>query len=186
MSRFSLILAAGLMLAACQSSVRTVVTRFNSLNGPTGQTFTILPDQAQVGNLEFQNVAEQVAGALTNYGFKPVPAEGSTSDYIVFVHYGTPSARPQIVDWGPPAWPRGPYPYPAYDVYTIYSHFLDVEMVDGPAWRRGERRAVFQGRAVAESTTPVMNVVVSYLVRGLFTGFPGNNGQTVTISVPRN
>jgi len=57
-------------------------------------------------------------------------------------------------------------------------------MLDGPAWRRGERRAVFQGRAVADTGVREINVVVPYLVRALFDHFPGDNGQTVRVTVP--
>jgi hypothetical protein len=182
----SLLMLTALLLGGCQSSVSAYVTRFNNLSGVSGQSFTIVPDQAQVGSLEFQSVADQVAAALANYGFQPVPPNSPAADFVVLVHYGTPGARPEIVDWGPyyRPWPRGPYPYPPYDVYTLYSHFLEVEMLDGPAWRRGERRAVFQGRAVTETTFHEINPVLPYLVKALFTNFPGVNGQTVRVRVP--
>jgi hypothetical protein len=182
----SILMLTALLLGGCQQSVSAYVTRFNSLSGTPGLSFTVVPDQTQVGSLEFQSVADQVAAALANYGFQPVPPNGPPADFAVFVHYGTPGARPQIVDWGPyyRPWPRGPYPYPPYDVYTLYSHFVEVEMLDGPAWRQGERRAVFQGRAVTESTMREINPVLPYLVRALFTNFPGLNGQTVRVSVP--
>jgi hypothetical protein len=179
-----IILLGGLLLAACTPNLSADVTRFNNLAAASGQTFTILPDQAQVGSLEFQSLADRVAGELTNYGFQAVPATGP-SDFVVFVHYGSPGARQQVVYWGGrPPWPRGPYPYPPYDVYWLFSHFVDVEMVEGPAWRRGERRSVFQGRAITETTARETNVILPYLVRALFTNFPGNNGQTMRISVP--
>ncbi len=183
LARTLTVLLTAIVLSACQQ-LTADVTRFNSLSAASGQTFTIVPDQAQVGSLEFQALADRVAAALSNYGFRPVPHDGQPADFVVFVHYGSPGARQQVVYWGRPPWPRGPYPYPPYDVYWVFAYFLDVEMVDGPAWRRNERRAVFQGRALTETTARDANVILPYLVKALFTGFPGNNGQTVRITVP--
>src|SRR5207244_1879404 len=100
-------LLAALLLSGCHPPVSAYVTRFNSLSPTSGHTFTVVPDQAQTGSLEFQSVASQVADALANYGFQPVPPSGAPADIAVLVHYGTPGARPQIVDWGPPMrpWP---------------------------------------------------------------------------------
>ena len=177
------------LLCGCQSSVSAYVTRFNSLNGPaTGQTFTILPESDQAGSLEFQHVAVLVADALAAQGFQPVPHDGSPADYAVFLRYGSAGARTQIYDWGPgwgPGWRHwGPAPYPTYEAYTLYSQFLEVTMLDGPTWRRGERQTAFQGRAIADTGVREINVVVAYLVRALFDHFPGANGQTVRVTVP--
>jgi hypothetical protein len=183
----TLLLLAALALSGCHPAVSAYVTRFNTLSGAPQQSFTIVPDQTQVGNLEFQNVAAQVAAALAAYGFKPIPPNGPPADFAVLIHYGTPGSRPQIVDWGPPPYPRRgpfPYPYPPYDVYTLFSHFVEVEMLDGPAWRKGDHVATFQGRALTESTSREINPALPYLVKALFTDFPGLNGQTVRISVP--
>jgi len=96
------------LLCGCQSSVSAYVTRFNSLSGPaSGQTFTILPESDQTGNLEFQHVADLVANALTVQGFRPVPHDGPAADFAVVLRYGNAGARTQIYDWGPswgPGW----------------------------------------------------------------------------------
>src|ERR1041385_9261611 len=99
--RFPILMLTVLLLSGCHPPVSAYVTRFNTLDGATGRTFTIVPDQSQVGSLEFQSAADQVAAALSGYGFQPVPANGPPADYAVMVHYGTPGARPEIVNWGP-------------------------------------------------------------------------------------
>lgn len=176
------------LLGACQQRISATVTRFYTLPPPPyNQAFTILPEPYQAGDLEFQHVAGQVAAALSSYGFKPVPSDGPPADYVVFVHYGPGGARTQIVDFGPPfagPWWRHPYYYPEFATYALYTQYVEVEMLDGPAWRRKERQMVFQGRAVAETGVREFNVVLPYLVQALFKDFPGANGQTVRVVVP--
>ncbi|HEX9462975.1 MAG TPA: DUF4136 domain-containing protein [Alphaproteobacteria bacterium] len=177
-----------LLLGACQQRITASVTRFYTLPPPPyNQTITILPEPNQAGDLEFQHVASQVAAALSSYGFRPVPPDGPPADYVVLVHSGPAGARQQIVDFGPPfagPWWRHPYYYPEFETYTLYAQYLEVEMLDGPTWRRKERRMVFQGRAVAETGVREFNVVLPYLVQTLFKDFPGANGQTVRVTVP--
>lgn len=173
-----------LLLCGCTRTISATVTRFNTLAGaPADRTFAIAPQGAQVGNLEFQHVADLVAAALQRYGFRPVPYDAKpASDLVVLLQYGPAGARTQIIDYGP-GWYPG-WGFPPYDIYTLYSQYLEVDIADGPAWRRGERRMVFQGRAFAETGVREFNVVVPYLVEALFNNFPGINGETVRVTVP--
>lgn len=176
-----------LLLAACQDRFTATVTRFQNLPpNPTGLTFAILPDAPQVGNLEFQHIADLVANELAIYGLKPVPPPNGPPppDLVVFVRYGPGGARTQIIDYGP-GW--GPWwGLPPYDYYTVYTYYLEVSMFDGPAWRRNEHRMLFQGRAVTDTGIREFNVVAPYLVRALFDRFPGENGKTVKVVIPVN
>ncbi len=178
-----------LLLCGCQQRIAATVTRFNTLPpAPINQSFTIVPQGLQVGNLEFQHTAALVAAALQRYGFRPVPPGGSApADLVVLLQYGPAGARTQIIDYGPGWYGPGRYPgwgFPPYDIYTLYSQFLEVDLADGPAWRRGEPRMVFQGRAFAETGVQEFNVVVPYLVQALFDRFPGISGETITVTVP--
>jgi Domain of unknown function (DUF4136) len=173
-----------LALTACQDRVVASVTRFNSLPPALGgQSFTILPQGPQVGSLEFQHAAELVASSLASYGFRPVAPNGPATDLVAVLQYGPAGARTEIVDYGP-AWGPPWHGMPQYDAYTVYAQFLEVDLLDGPAWRRGERQMVFQGRAVADTGVREFNLVLPYLVRALFDHFPGVNGQTVRVIVP--
>jgi len=178
-----------LLLGACQQRVIATVTRFTTLPPPPiNRTFTIIPDQYQVGNLEFQQTAARVATALASLGFRAVPQD-QPADYAVFIRFGPAGARTEIIDYGPPMigpyW-RRPYPYyyPQYSSYTLYAAFLEVDMLDGAAWRRHETKMAFQGRAVTETGIREFNVVIPYLVQGLFDHFPGINGETVHVVIP--
>ncbi len=186
-----------LLLAACgPGAVQTDVTRFTSLP-PTGgaRSFTILPQDGQVGSLEFERYADLVANQLAGLGWQPLPANRSAST-VVLVHWGM--GAPVTSTWSEPAWGWGgwgPGPwgggfysgFPYQDVYTQteWPKWLEVTILDGPAWRAGTRQAIWQGRAVAQGPAPSIAPVIPYLVRGLFSGFPGLNGETVRVEVPR-
>jgi Domain of unknown function (DUF4136) len=178
------------LLCGCQQTISTTVTRFNDLPPtlPANQTFAILPQGPQVGNLEFQHTAGFVAAALQRYGFRPVP-ENAPADLVVLLQYGPAGARTEVIDYGPGWYGPGWYPwwgFPPYQAYTLYSQFLEVDIAAGPAWRRGERRMDFQGRAFAETGAREFNIVAPYLIEALFQNFPGLNGETVRVKVPVN
>ena len=49
--------------------------------------------------------------------------------------------------------------------------------------RTADGRSVFEGVAQAQSRTNQLQVLVPNLVEAMFTGFPGNSGETVRITV---
>ncbi len=175
------------LLGACQDRVIADVTRFYTLPAPPyNQTFAVLPETYQQGDLEFQHVAADVSAALASYGFRPAPPDAKPPpDYLVFMHYGPAGAGTRVIDWGPAIGPYWHHPYyPRYEAYPVFSFFLDVGILDGAAFRRGEKINVFQGRATTETGVREFNVVFPYLVRALFTAFPGANGESVRVVVP--
>lgn len=186
-----------MLLGACTTPVlQADVTRFHTLgaNPPPG-SFTIVPDAAQVGSLEFQDYASQVANALAAKGWRPV-APGGSADAIVSVHWGvgapntvtwqSPSSVYTGMGWGPrAAWYGGgwyePFPYWETRAITYFPRWLAVEMTEA---RAGGRKVLFEGRAVVEGTRREIAPAMPYLVQALFTGFPGSSGTTVRIVVP--
>ena len=62
--------------------------------------------------------------------------------------------------------------------YTIYTSGIEMK-IDRAA--DGER--LFEGRAQAISTSNHLQYLVPNLVDAMFTGFPGNSGETVRISI---
>ena len=67
--------------------------------------------------------------------------------------------------------------YDEVESYTVYTSGLDMTITG----RGGER--VFEGKAKAMSTTDNLSYLVPNLVEAMFTGFPGNSGETVKITV---
>ena len=62
--------------------------------------------------------------------------------------------------------------------YTIYTSGITLKIDDGHTGQR-----LFEGRAQAVSTSNRLQYLVPNLVEAMFTGFPGNSGETVRISV---
>ena len=62
--------------------------------------------------------------------------------------------------------------------YTVYSSRLRMNIA-----RRGTNDRVFEGTAQAMSTDNDLTTLVPNLIEAMFTGFPGNSGETVKITV---
>ena len=198
-------------LAGCTTGFPAQVQRFQALPAPQGQTFIIQPADAENrGGLEFSRYADLVRRHLIAQGFSEAgPARGAS--LIVNLDYGVDNGRERVVStpgfgyspfgygygaFGRPYFSRfGYYGYrrsPFYwgwhdpfwgmnDVrsYTVYTSFLDMDIR-----RASDGQAVFEGLAQAQSRTNSLPVLVPNLVEAMFTGFPGNNGERVRITVP--
>ena len=77
--------------------------------------------------------------------------------------------------WGDPF---GPFGCPDVESYTIYSSFLGMKIT------RSDGERLFEGRARAHSTTDDLTQLVPNLIDAMFTGFPGNSGQDIRITIP--
>ncbi|WP_295528339.1 DUF4136 domain-containing protein [Novosphingobium sp. Chol11] len=64
------------------------------------------------------------------------------------------------------------------NVVTIFTSGIDLK-ID----RRADGKRLFEGKAEAASSSNRLPYLVPNLVEAMFTGFPGNNGETVRISV---
>lgn len=94
--------------------------------------------------------------------------------YSRFGYYG--GARSAFYyGWDDPFWFGGP----SVREYTEYKSELDLDIR-----RRADNSQLFDGRAVARSTTDETTVLVPNLIQAMFTGFPGRSGETVRITVP--
>jgi hypothetical protein len=95
--------------------------------------------------------------------------------YSRFGYWGARS--PFYYGWDDPFWYGGPYQ--DVRVYTVYKSFLDLNIR-----RRADNASLFEGHAKARSANDNMGVLVPNLIEAMFTGFPGNSGETVRITVP--
>ncbi|MDZ7587703.1 MAG: DUF4136 domain-containing protein [Parasphingorhabdus sp.] len=62
--------------------------------------------------------------------------------------------------------------------FTVYTSALDLKIDRGTNQER-----VFEGKAEAQSRSKNLTYLVPNLIEAMFTGFPGNSGETVRISV---
>jgi hypothetical protein len=204
--RVKLAAAALLMfaVAACASPFNAKVSRFQSqLPAPAGQTFAVVPDDpVMAGGIEFGQYARLLEAKLAQQGYTPV-AEPSQAQLLVRFDYGVDKGRERIRStgfhdpfWGPWYGPRrfgywgpwrgGLWSYGWYDPwfdndvesYTVYTSGIELK-ID----RRADGKRLFEGKAEAVSTSNRLQYLVPNLIEAMFTGFPGNSGETVRISV---
>lgn len=207
--RFLVLLAAAgsLALAGCATSFRADVARFQQMPAPQGQTFSIQAiDPAKQGGLEFQTYANLVAIEMEQLGYRRA-ASPRDATLAVTMDYGVDNGRERIVTspgfgygsfgrsfYSPYYFGRGYYSpfyygwydpffdsgfgYPDIRSYTLYTSQLDLDIA-----RTVDGEALFDGRARARSRDDDLTELVPNLVEAMFTGFPGNSGEEVRITV---
>lgn len=210
-SRMRFALAALLMLGltACASNFRADVSRFQTqLPAPQGQTFAVVADDPELaGGLEFSQYSRLVEQRFTALGYTPASPE--TATMLVRFDYGVDKGRERVRStgfgsdpfwgpwggyrgfgygrWGYGPWRGGPWGYGLYDPwfdrggidsYTVYTSGISLKIN-----RRADNARLFEGNAEAVSTSNRLPYLVPNLIEAMFTGFPGNSGETVRISV---
>ena len=203
--------AALLALSACATGLPTKVTRFQQMPAPQGQSFVIqAEDPEHRGGLEFSRYADLVRRHLIAQGYSEA-ASPQSATFVVSLDYGVDEGKQEVVTWPRARDPffYGPYYRPYYSrfgyfgrrryspfyygwhdpflspfdedisVYTVYTSYLDMDIR-----RTGDGQALFEGTAKARSRTDDLQHLVPNLVEAMFTGFPGNSGETMKITVP--
>lgn len=196
-------------LAACAQPFNAKVSRFQSqLPAPQGQTFAVVADDpALAGGLEFSQYAGLVSGQMAKLGYTPAAPE--VASLLVRFDYGVDKGRERVRSTGfrndpffspwygygrQSYWggyhgyyrPYGLWGYGwndsffdnDYESYTVYTSGMALK-ID----RRTDGQRLFEGKAEAVSTSNRLQHLVPNLVEAMFTGFPGNSGETVRISV---
>jgi hypothetical protein len=194
-------------LSACATGLRTQVSRFQAMPAPQGQSFIVVPaNPADMGGLEFSRYAELVAQQMQAQGFARA-ASINQATMVVQVGYDVGDAQTEIVSdpfpnygygygygWGGYPFYYGrrrsafmwgwndPFWYGGYDGIRSYTYY--VSELDMSIRRKTDNASLFEGKAKARSRTDNLQKVVPSLVQAMFTGFPGNSGETVRITVP--
>ena len=199
-----------LALGACATPFKADVSRFQELPAPQGQSFNIkAADPAYAGGIEFSQYASLVATEMQEIGYVAAPA-GAPADMTVTLGYMVDQGKERtIVNQDPfydPYWGYGRFYRPyvvrtrrgaryitgyydpflfsgfnrGYDVdtFTVYTSGIDLK-ID----RNADGKRLFEGKAEAKSRSNKLPYLVPNLVEAMFTGFPGNGGETVRISV---
>jgi Domain of unknown function (DUF4136) len=203
-----LAIAAALLfgLSACAQSFNANVSRFQSqLPPPAGQTFAVVADDPQLaGGIEFGQYAALVEREMREQGYTPV-SDPEQATLLVRFDYGVDQGRERVRQsgfsrahhwspwygygrlgyWGP--YRGGRWSYGWYDpwfdgndieVTTVYTSGIDMK-ID----RRADGVRLFEGKAEAASRSNRLPLLVPNLVEAMFTGFPGNSGETVRITI---
>ena len=204
--------AALLALSGCATGFPAQVSRYQAMPAPQGETFAIVSADPDESGLEFSRYAELVRRHMIGQGYSEAASRDSAT-MIVALDYGVDNGQPHVVSrpgFGPAGF--GGYGYSRYgfyrpyysrfgyysryrspffwgwddpflhgseiDTYTVYTSFLDMDIR-----RPGDGRPLFEGTAKARSRSDNLGVLVPNLVEAMFTGFPGNSGETVRITV---
>jgi hypothetical protein len=195
-------------LAACTSSLNTKVSRFNNLPPANGQTIAVVADDpALAGGIEFGQYARQVEDRLASVGYRPVSSPQG-ADLVARLDYGVDKGRERVRStpgfrdpfWNPwygygPRFGYGPRYGPRFsgawgygwqdpwfdndiESYTVFTSDVTLKIE-----RTADGQRLFEGKSEAVSTSNRLQYLVPNLVEALFTGFPGNSGETVRITV---
>lgn len=192
-------------LSACATPFKADVSRFTAPLPAAGQSFAVVPEDPKLaGGLEFATYANAVAAEMQELGYVRA-ASPETADLLVRFDYRVDGGRERVrtdfngVGGFGPAWgPWGPWggwggrgfgawgfgfndPFfggPNVRSYTIYTSGIDLK-IDSRA--SGER--LFEGKAEAVSRSNRLPRLVPNLVDAMFTGFPGNSGETLRITI---
>ena len=170
-------------------------------------------DSGRNGSLEFAQYADLVRRNLIALGYSeaPSPQDASmvvTLDYGVddgrervvahpdpfgygygygaygfyrpyYSRFGYFGHRASPFYWG---W-NDPFFYGGYGGYDIHSHTVFTSFLDMDIRRTEDGQSLFEGLAQARSRSDELTELVPNLVEAMFTGFPGNSGETVRITV---
>jgi Domain of unknown function (DUF4136) len=201
-----------LALSACATPFQANVSRFQAMPAAQGQTYAIRSENPRLdGGLEFQNYANLVAQRLNSFGYTRA-ASPASANLVVSLDYGVDRGREKVRSvpgsgfgyggfghyggfgyggFGRPYYGFGrrafmygfydPFLFDDYDrteSYTVYSSQLDMKIA-----KRGSNERVFEGTAKAMSMDDDLTTLVPNLIEAMFTGFPGNSGETVKITV---
>jgi len=195
-----------LTLGGCTTGFPAQVSRFQAMPAPAGESFIIeAADPENRGGLEFSRYAALVRQHMLAQGYREANSRADAT-LVVSLDYGVDNGRERVVTtpgfggsrfgfyrpfysrFGYFGYRRHPFYWGWYDPfwdgfgpevhsYTVYKSFVDLDI------RRPDGRAVFEGLAEAQSRTNRLPVLVPNLVEAMFTGFPGNSGETVRITV---
>ncbi len=191
-----------LAISGCATGLRTQVSRYQAMPAPQGQSFVIVPQNpADMGGLEFSRYAELVAQHMQTQGYARAPSIDQAT-MVVQLGYGVGDAQTEIVSdpfphygygygWGSPfyysrrafywGW-SDPFWYGGYDGVRSYTYY--VSELGITIRRKADNASLFEGKAKARSRTDVLAKTVPSLVEAMFTGFPGNSGETIKITIP--
>ena len=204
MKMFSIAAIALLALGGCATPFNARVSRFQQLPQAQGQSFVVKAiDPRLDGGIEFGQYAQMVSAKLAAQGYQPAGG-AARPDLIVKVGYSVDKGRERVVSSPSPYgafglgggcgrygrygyYGRSRFAFGFYDPFlfdddvrsfTVYTSELDLR-ID----RADTGKSVFEGTAKAQSRSDDLPYLVPRLVEAMFTGFPGNSGETVKITI---
>ena len=208
MKRLTLILGVvttALLVSACApQNVRSTVTvyqRLETVPAPSEakRTYAIVKNADQMKSLEMAQYEDLLVQELGPLGFSQ-PKANETPRYRVEFNVRSSDQKTTVMDYAYPTFgvgvSRGFYPYggrfgtdpffatpiPVQRTYEFIRHELQVRIFDTEL---KDAKAVWEGKAVTDTAADSLADAMPYLVRSVFAAFPGENGKTRTVTLPR-
>lgn len=179
--------------------IHTQVTTFHEWSIlPTDKTYVFSRTLEFQNSLELKSYEDIVRDELTLRGFK-LASDSSRAQLAVTLRPSISTTQVRVRD----PWPPDPFwrPYggwygrrgfgwydpfwsfpDTYSDYTIDVFRRRLELDIDSKTVAGKR--YYEGRVESTGQTESLPAVMPYLIRALFTEFPGNNGQTRRVDVP--
>lgn len=207
----ALLVAVAVVLGGCATGprvVRTEVTTFDAWSTlPAGRDYVFERTLEYQNSLEMQTYEDIVRDELKVRGFE-LAKDPARAALAVTLRPSVMTTQVQVRDrfadpfygpwggfgrgygrgWYGPGWGGfygpgpywgGPWGYNDY-VVDVYRRRLEID-IDS---RAAPVKRYFEGRVENTGTSDSLQGVMPYLIRALFTDFPGNSGQTRRIDVP--
>lgn len=202
MSRWLAVLTVVGALTGCAAGPQLIATQVTTFNDwaalPAEKTYVFSRTLEYQNSLELASYEDMVRDELTLQGFK-FAGDPSRAQLVVTLRPSISMTRVRVRNpwpadpyWGPYggwygrrgfAWYDPYWPFPdVYPDYTIEVFRRRLELDIDSKTIAGKR--YYEGRVESTGETGSLPAVMPYLIRALFSDFPGNNGQTRRIDVP--
>ena len=192
------------LLTGCASPITAKVTSFNQWPQDTqSATFSFIRPLDALNDLEQQAYEGRVQAELEKLGLRRA-ASGQVGRIQVDVITGNGTRKKQFREaiyrdnylYHPPMRDAAGNVYAGFwapDMFgqryvgdrtvtrTVQVSNLRLRLLDSQGSAAGKPRAVFESRAVYEGDVEDLATVAPYLIRAVFDGFPGQNGQVRTL-----
>lgn len=199
--RFLLWVFLSLGLIGCGVAPKTVTTSLTRFHVADIQqdkgSFVILPEDGSLADsLEFKSYADQLANQLTHYGYQQYQADPKDrdrqADISVSLSFQQSEKQEMRYQQRPQFVPGYGFSIIGNDVlWRSHSHFISrsvpvivtlkdvrVKLVMARAATR-----IFESQAEYKGNLP-LQTVMPYMIKSIFSGFPGKNGETIQVKLP--
>lgn len=198
------------MMGCASQKVVSTVTVFHALDEKNLPSFATFARKEQRGSLEFKAYEKMVIDSIVAKGMKEKTI--FDADAIVFIDYAIDNGKEQIsslpifgqtgggvstttgsfVGQRPAAFNATTYTAPTFGVVgvstssdTVFTRRLAVEMIDRKILENEDRyQKIYEASVVSKGGSDSLPKIVPYMIKSLFSEFPGNNGAEKIIEVP--
>ena len=192
------------ILVGCAHNVRSNVTVYQRMDGLASKevprTYAFVKNPEQAKSLEWAQYEDLIAQEMGPLGFSAAKPTEKPRFNVEF-HVRSSDQKYSVTDYTDPNFgvgvSRGYYGYGGrygYDPFfstpipvqrnvEYVRHELKVSIFDSEV---KDSKAIWEGKALTDSVRgESLSEAMPYLVRSLFSGFPGENGKTKTVTLPR-